>query len=176
LRRRSWRRRKIWRRRRRASASRWLRRDDRDVVVLVGSFKPVDGESVDFSTAVQFERFVPAFHNAERPGVRPRKRRLVSISSNEDVVGVDEIRRDEVRMTTVSRRRNGAQSLDVLAKTREGLSGVFSFRWRDEIAGYDERLAVDEFGRRRSKVFLHCRPQAQHDPRQLVCPRVLGSV
>ena len=154
------RRRLIRRRRWRTSASRWLRRDDRDVVVLVGSFKPVDGESVDFSTAIQFECFVPAFYNAERPGVRSRKRRLVSISSNEDVVGADEIRRDEVRLTTVSRRRNGAQSLDVLAKTREGLSGVFSFRWRDEIAGYDERLAVDEFGRRRSKVFLYCRPQA----------------
>ena len=66
--------------------------------------------------------------------------------------------------------------MDVLAKTREGLSGVFSFRWRDEIAGYDERLAVDEFGRRRSKVFLYCRPQAQHDPRQLVRPLVLGGV
>ena len=140
------RRRLIRRRRWRASASRRLCRDDGRVLVLVGSFKPVDGESVDFSTAVQFERFIPAFYNAERPDVRPRKRRLVPISSDEDVVGVDEIRRNEVRVTTVSRRRNGAQSLDVLAKTREGLSGVFSFRWRDEIAGYDERLAVDEFG------------------------------
>ena len=36
--------------------------------------------------------------------------------------------------------------MDVLAKTREGLCGVFSFRRRDEVAGYDERLAVDEFG------------------------------
>ena len=135
-------RRRCWR----ASASRRLCRDDGRVLVFVGSFKPVDGESVDFSTAVQFERFVPALYDAERPGVRPRKRRLVSVSPDEDVVGVGEIRRDEVRLTTVSRSWNGAQSLDFLSKTCEGLCGVFSFWRRDEVAGDDERLAVDELG------------------------------
>ena len=70
----------------------------------------------------------------------------MSVASDEDVVGVGEIRRNEVRLTTVSRSWNGAQSLDFLAKTCEGLCGVFSFRRRDEVAGDDERLAVDEFG------------------------------
>ena len=136
-------RRRCWR----ASASRRLCRDDGRVLVFVGSFKPVDGESVDFSAAVQFERFVSAFYDAEGPGVWSSERRLVSVASDEDVVGVGEIRRNEVRLTTVSRSWNGAQSLDFLSKTREGLCGVFSFRRRDEVAGDDEWFAVDELGR-----------------------------
>ena len=131
----------------RTSASRWLCRDDGRVFVLVGSLEPVDGESVYFSTAVQFECFISALYDAEGPGVRSGQRRLVSVASDEDELGVGEICRNEVRLTTVSRSWNGAQSLDFLSKTCEGLCGVFSFRRRDEVAGDDERLAVDEFGR-----------------------------
>ena len=92
----------------RTSASRWLCRDDRCVVVLVGSLKPVDGESVDFSAAVQFECFVSALHDAEGPGIRTGQRRLVSVASDEDELGVGEICRNEIRLTTVSRSWNGA--------------------------------------------------------------------
>ena len=70
----------------------------------------------------------------------------MSVATDEDELGVGEICRDEVRLTTVSRSWNGAQSLDFLAKTCEGLRGVFPFRRRDEVAGDDERVTVDELG------------------------------
>ena len=71
----------------------------------------------------------------------------MSVASNEDVIGVGEIRWDEVWLTTVSRGRNGSQSLDFLPEACEDLRGVGSFRRRDEVAGDDERVAVDELGR-----------------------------
>ena len=71
----------------------------------------------------------------------------MSVASNEDVFGVGEVRWDEIRLATVSRSWDGAQPLDFLSKACEGLRGVLSFRRRDEVAGNDEGLAVDEFGR-----------------------------
>ena len=37
--------------------------------------------------------------------------------------------------------------MNVFPEACEDLCGVCSFRWRDEVAGDDERFAVDEFGR-----------------------------
>ena len=37
--------------------------------------------------------------------------------------------------------------MDFLSEACEDLCGVRSFRWRDEVAGDDERFAVDELGR-----------------------------
>merc|ERR1712015_249234 len=102
------RRRLIWRRRWRTSASRWLRRDYRRVLVFVCSLKPVYGESVDSSAAVQFECLVSAFHDAEGPGIRTGQRRLMSVASDEDELGVGEVCRNEIRLTSVSRSWDGA--------------------------------------------------------------------
>jgi len=71
----------------------------------------------------------------------------VSVASYEDELGVGEVCRDEVWLTTVSRSRNGAQTLDFLPEACEDLCGVGSFRRCDEVAGDDERVAVDELGR-----------------------------
>ena len=144
--------------------------DDWHRVVDVGGLEAVDGDVVFSGPDLDGEVLVGLLEDFERTVVRGLERGLLEFSSDENELGVAQAVGDAFLDASVDAGRDWSEAVDSFAELTEVLANWRLWSVLDEIAGYCQWRAVDQFCWRRVQVFLWSCSKAQEDPREFVDP------